>query len=127
MPPSLPIAGTVRGLRYALVDWTGVTEADLEDFAHDALLKIIAALDTFRGESHFTTWAHKIAVRVALTELRRRWRDVSLGEMTGFPDDDFIPDALIDQSARPEQRVIQRTVLNTLRRVIAEELTERLM
>ena len=62
----------VRGLRYAMADRPSVTEVDLEDFAQDALMKILNALDTFRGESRFTTWAQKIAVRVAFTELRRR-------------------------------------------------------
>ncbi len=116
----------VRGLRYALPNQASVTEADLEDFAQEALL-ILAGLDSFRGESRFTTWAQKIAVRVALTELRRhRWRDVSLDEMTGFPDaDPFIPDTLADPSAGPEQQAIQRMLLSTLRRIIATELTDR--
>lgn len=121
----------VRGLRWAdghgLANQASVTEADLEDFAQEALLKILAGLDSFRGESRFTTWAQKIAVRVALTELRRhRWRDVSLDEMTGFPDaDPFIPDTLADPSAGPEQQAIQRMLLSTLRRIIATELTDR--
>ena len=73
----------VRGLGYALADRSNVRDNDLEDFAQDATLKILKGLHTFRGESLFTTWAHKIAVRVAFTELRRRrWRDVSLDEMT---------------------------------------------
>jgi RNA polymerase sigma-70 factor (ECF subfamily) len=117
----------VRGLRYALANQSNVTETDLEDFAQEALLKILAGLDSFRGESRFTTWAQKIAVRVALTELRRhRWRDVSLDEMTGFPDaDPFIPDTLADPAAGPEQQAIQRMLLSTLRRIIATELTDR--
>jgi RNA polymerase sigma-70 factor (ECF subfamily) len=121
----------VRGLRWAdghgLANQASVTEADLEDFAQEALLKILAGLDSFRGESRFTTWAQKIAVRVALTELRRhRWRDVSLDEMTGFPDaDPFIPDTLADPSAGPEQQAIQRMLLSTLGRIIATELTDR--
>jgi len=117
----------VRGLRYALASWSVVDEAILEDFAQDALLKILDGLDSFRGESRFTTWAQKIAVRVALTELRRhRWRDVSLDEMTGSPDMDFIiPDTLADPSAGPEQQAIQRTLLSTLRRIIATELTDK--
>jgi hypothetical protein len=45
----------VKGLHYAMADRPDVTEADLEDFAQDALLKILAGLDTFRGESRFTT------------------------------------------------------------------------
>ena len=128
----------VRGLRYALASWSVVDEAILEDFAQDALLKILDGLDSFRGESRFTTWAQKIAVHVALTELRRhRWRDVSLDEMTGSPDADpsialrrgsghrFIPDTLADPSAGPEQQAIQRTLLSTLRRIIATELTDK--
>jgi RNA polymerase sigma-70 factor (ECF subfamily) len=116
----------VRGLGYALAGRPGVDDSALEDFVQDALLKILAGLDSFRGESRFTTWAQKIAVRVALTELRRhRWRDVSLDEMTGSPDVDFIPDTLADPSAGPEQQAIQRMLLDTLRRIIATELTDR--
>src|SRR5215211_7445058 len=69
----------VRGLRAAL---GGSAEANIEDFAQEALLKITNNLDSFRGESRFTTWAKKIAMNVALTELkRRRWRDVSLQDL----------------------------------------------
>ncbi|HIE38901.1 MAG TPA: hypothetical protein EYH30_04740 [Anaerolineales bacterium] len=39
----------VRGLRYAMADRPGVAEADLEDFAQGALMKILAGLDSFRG------------------------------------------------------------------------------
>jgi RNA polymerase sigma-70 factor (ECF subfamily) len=116
----------VRGLRYALAGRSGVDDSILEDFVQDALLKILDGLDSFRGESRFTTWAQKIAVHVAFTELRRhRWRDVSLDEMTGSPDADFIPATLADPSAGPEQRAIQRTLLSTLRRIIATELTDK--
>ena len=116
----------VRGLRYALAGRSGVDDSILEDFAQDALLKILDGLDSFRGESRFTTWAQKIAVHVAFTELRRhRWRDVSLDEMTGSPDADFIPATLADPSAGPEQQAIQRTLLSTLRRIIATELTDK--
>ena len=116
----------VRGLGYAMADRPSVAEADLEDFAQEALVKILAGLDTFRGESRFTTWAQKIAVYVALTELRRRrWRDVSLDQVTGFPDTDFVSAALADPAAGPEQQAIQRTLLSALRRIIAEELTDK--
>lgn len=119
-------AQLVRGLGYALSGSSDIDEAVLEDFAQDALLKILAGLETFRGESQFSTWAQKIAVRVAYTELRRhRWRDVSLDEITDFPDSDFVPSLMADSSAGPEQQAIQRTVLETVQRVIAEGLTEK--
>jgi RNA polymerase sigma-70 factor (ECF subfamily) len=116
----------VRGLGYALSKRGGVDADLLEDFAQDALLKILDGLETFRGESRFTTWAQKIAVRVAYTELRRhRWRDVSLDEMTGFPDDFFTPRIMTDPEAGPEKQTVQTTVLETLRRAIDEELTDK--
>ncbi len=116
----------VRGLGYALSNRSGIDDAILEDFAQDALLKILAGLETFRGESQFTTWAQKIAVRVAFTELRRhRWRDVSLDDITGYPDSDFVPSVMADPAVGPEQQTIQSAVLETMRRVIDEELTEK--
>jgi RNA polymerase sigma-70 factor (ECF subfamily) len=116
----------VRGLGYALSSRSDVDEANLEDFAQDALLRILDGLDTFRGESQFTTWAQKIAVRVAYTELRRhRWRDVSLDEMIDYADSDFVPRIMADPGVGPEQQAVQSTVLETLGRVINEELTEK--
>jgi RNA polymerase sigma-70 factor (ECF subfamily) len=117
----------VRGLRYALANRSSVTEADLEDFAQEALLKILDGLGSFRGESRFTTWAHKIAIHAALTELRRRrWKDVSLQDMTAqYDEGDFTPAVLTDPSVSPEQRTTQQMLLETIRRVIEEELTDR--
>jgi RNA polymerase sigma-70 factor (ECF subfamily) len=116
----------VRGLGYALSKRGKVRDSDLEDFAQEALLKILNGLHTFRGESRLTTWAHKIAVRVAYTELRRRrWRDVSLEEMTETDDSIFIPETLADPSVGPEQEAMQGAVLSALRRLINEELTDK--
>jgi RNA polymerase sigma-70 factor (ECF subfamily) len=116
----------VRGLGYALAKYQSVTEAHIEDFAQDALLKILDALDTFRGEARFTTWANKIAVHVAFTELRRRrWSDVSLEQMIEMPDGDIIPRTWVDPEADTEQQALQRELLEVVRQVIAEELTDR--
>jgi RNA polymerase sigma-70 factor (ECF subfamily) len=40
--------------------------------ADDALVAIMAKLDTFRGDSRFTTWAYKFALLEAAVKLRRR-------------------------------------------------------
>jgi RNA polymerase sigma-70 factor (ECF subfamily) len=117
----------VRGLRYAMANRPDVTQADLEDFSQDALLKILAGLDSFRGESRFATWAHKIAVRVAFTELRRRrWKDISLQDLVGQHDEvDLTPAVLTDLAPSPEQQTARHMVLDALQRLINEELTER--
>ena len=53
-----------------------------EDLVQESLVTVLEKLDTFRGESHFLTWAAKIAVRQALTALRRRrWQEVSLDQL----------------------------------------------
>ncbi len=116
----------LRGLGYALADH-GVREADLEDFVQEALLRILEGLDSFRGESRFTTWAQKIAVRVSFTELRRRrWRDRSLDAMVEeAAGAGFVPRLLTDPAVGPEQRAVQNSLLEMLGRMIREELTER--
>jgi RNA polymerase sigma-70 factor, ECF subfamily len=59
-------------------------EADLAtQAADDALVAILAKLDTFRGASRFTTWAYKFALLEAGVKARRRtWhgREVSLDD-----------------------------------------------
>ena len=114
----------VRGLRAALGGYWGGVAAHVEDFAPEALIKITGNLDSFRGESRFTTWAQKIAMNVALTELkRRRWRDVSLQDLVaGREAADRGP---ADTQLTPEQLAYQNTVLGELSRVVDEDLTDR--
>lgn len=120
-------ATLLRGLRYALSSRATVRDADLEDFVQEALLRVLNDLDSFRGEARLTTWAQKIAVRVAFSELRRRrWRDVSLETMTETPTGgEFIPLALADPAPDSEQQAARRLVIEAMRRVIDEELTAR--
>jgi RNA polymerase sigma-70 factor (ECF subfamily) len=44
--------------------------------ANDAMVALLGKLDTFRGQSRFTTWAYKFALLEAGVKARRRaWRD----------------------------------------------------
>jgi RNA polymerase sigma-70 factor (ECF subfamily) len=114
----------VRGLRVGLGNYGGSVDANAEDFAQEALIKITGNLDSFRGESRFTTWAQKIAINVALTELkRRRWRDVSLQDL--FARREAADRGPADTQLTPEQLALQNTVLQELRRIIDEELTDK--
>ena len=97
-----------------------------DDFVQDALLKILERLDTFRGESRFTTWAQKVSVRVALTELRRkRWQDVSLDELVISRDGGSLLAALADPREPPERATHRKDLVRRIQRYIREELTER--
>ena len=114
----------VRGLRAGLGSYGGGAGANTGDFAQEALIRITGNLDSFRGESRFTTWAQKIAMNVALTELkRRRWRDVSLQELSARREAADREPA--DAQPSPEGLALQNTVLRELRRMVDEELTDR--
>src|SRR5512146_3567432 len=72
-----------HGLPYALSRWLSPDDPLftplVEEVTQETLLRVLDQLGTFEGRSMFTTWVHKIAIRIALTELRRkRWRDSSL-------------------------------------------------
>ena len=114
----------VRGLRAGLDSHGGGVDANVEDFAQEALIRITGNLDSYRGESRFTSWAQKIAMNVALTELkRRRWRDVSLQDL--FARREAANREPADTQLSPEQLALQNTVLQELRRMVDEELTDR--
>ena len=119
-----------RGLPYALSRWLSPDQpqfgALVEEVTQETLLRVLDQLDTFEGRSQFTTWVHKIAVRIALTELRRkRWRDSSLDELTENEDAPPPPGLLADSQAGPEVSAERIDMLSRVRRIIEEELTER--
>lgn len=112
----------IRGLRAALHGRLGGADPSVEDFVQEALIKILDNLDSFRGESRFTVWSQKIAVRVAFAEMRRlRWRDVSLDDAIERHVQAEPADALDD----PEREATCGILMSQMRRFIDEELTER--
>ncbi|HVM70241.1 MAG TPA: RNA polymerase sigma factor [Anaerolineales bacterium] len=123
-------ATLLQVLPRALTRWlsTGdpALETLVEDVAQETLLRVLDKLDTFEGRSQFTTWVYKIAVRIALTELRReRWKDFSLDEMTENSDGAAGLDFVQDGEAGPESAAEQRDTLQHLQRILSEELTDK--
>lgn len=130
-------ARLARGLLYYLThersDLTDYASDDLrqmsEDFAQDALLKVLDNLDTFRGESQFTTWAAKIAARVAISELRRaRWKDYSLENLSA--DGEIMPASTVAEltstpTLQPEDYTERQDVLALVDEAITTVLTDR--
>src|SRR5476651_374953 len=59
---------------------TGNVEA-AEDFTQDAFLQLHRKIATFRGDSAFSTWLHRLTVNVVLMHLRKKGlSEVSLDE-----------------------------------------------
>jgi RNA polymerase sigma-70 factor (ECF subfamily) len=99
-----------------------------DDLSQDATLRVIQNLDTFRGDSQFTTWATRIAVRMAISDLRRaRYRDFSLDDLTA--DGDLMPNAanplLSAPQPGPERSAEREEVLTHIDAALAQALTER--
>ncbi len=46
--------------------------AGAEDLTQEAFLQLFRKIQTFRGESAFSTWLHRLAVNVVLMQLRRK-------------------------------------------------------
>ncbi len=119
----------LRGLPYALSRWLSPAdpqfEALAEEAAQETLVRVLDNFETFEGRSKFTTWVHKIAVRVALTELRRkRWQDVSLEEMVEQGEGGRVLEILQDPGPDPGRVVEQDDMLQRVARILREELTE---
>jgi RNA polymerase sigma-70 factor (ECF subfamily) len=119
-----------RGLLYYLShersDLTDYSADDLrqmaQDFAQDALLKVLDNLASFRGESQFTTWAAKIAARVAISELRRaRWKDYSLESLSA--DGDVLPANATDMTSTPQPQPESYTERQDLLKIVDEAIT----
>jgi len=119
------------GLPYALNKWLPANDprfASLaEEVAQDTLLRVLDRLDTFEGRSQFTTWVHKIVVRIALTELRRkRWENVSLDDLVNREECPPLAGSMIDnQAVTPENIVEVADMMQRVQRIIAEEVTDK--
>ena len=133
-------------LRHERSDLSKTADHDLqqlaEDLAQDATLRVLENLKSFRGESRFTTWATKIAVRLAISELRRvRYRNFSLEAISarfasdepandGAPDDALLPAEMTANvggrpNPGPEEMLERHEVLSGIQKALDESLTPR--
>jgi RNA polymerase sigma-70 factor (ECF subfamily) len=116
-----------RGLPFALTKYLSPSNSEFDDLVEDitqvTLVKVLDHLKTFEGRSQFTTWVHKIAVRQALTELRRRkWKDVSLDEMV---EKQLGTTMHADGRPGPSNLSDRNDYLERIQAIIAEDLTEK--
>ncbi len=117
-----------RGLPYALSRWLSpenpLFTPLIEEITQETLLRVLDQLDTFEGRSMFTTWVHKIAIRLALTELRRkRWQDSSLDEIVDNEETPASPRLLADPQIGPEASTERADLVKHVRRILEQELT----
>lgn len=120
------LSGLKRGLSKWLEPYSPELEALAEDTVQQALIRILDHLDTFEGRSRFTTWAYKVAINLALTDLRRKqWQDFSLEELLEPKSEDRAGRSLVDEESGPEATVEQRELMARIGAILEDELSPR--
>ncbi len=84
--------------------------ADTEDFAQDVFLKAFTKLDSFRGESLFSTWLTRLAYNTAINAVNRRAEYVSIADETLLP----------DNGLTPEEKELRLLTMETVRECLKE-------
>jgi RNA polymerase sigma-70 factor (ECF subfamily) len=87
-----------------------------EDAAQDAMLLAFRHRASFRGDSLFTSWLHRIATTTALMHLRKKAREGRHFDPTSVVDADHVTEPGLD----PEQRLLVRDAVTHARRRLAE-------
>lgn len=104
--------------------YNGVRGVELDDLADqaasDAALSILRRIDTFRGDSRFTTWAYKFVIFEVSSKLARHvWRrERSHADPTAW---ERLPDVL---GVAPEESAQARALMQAVRTGVEEALTE---
>lgn len=86
-------------------------ESDSEDFVQDVFIKVFTHLESFKGNSMFSTWLMKIAYTTAINSVNRK------KDTTSIEDDSIIPD---HSGSTPEDTQIRLLTQQAIREAVAE-------
>ena len=88
---------------------------DAEEIAQDAFVKAFLALDTFKGESKFSTWLYKIIYNVSIGRLRiKRLEVISIDDDQNSDFDVCETDDFLTQLTTEEQNAVVRSCIDKL-------------
>lgn len=96
----------------------------LDDLVQVALLRITGQLERFEGRSQFTTWAYSVALRTAMTEIRRvREDDRRIEEADSLEPDP--PVGMPLEAVPAAAPLVRDEIVSLLHRTIDQDLTPR--
>jgi len=114
----------LRGLAKTLLKDGRVDEAFLDDVVQEVSMKVLEKLGDFAGRSKFRTWAVTIAVRTAISKMRKRdWQNVSLESVVGNAE--FNPQLAVNVTEIDEKTSGRSKLLTMLKELIDGQLTEK--
>ena len=92
--------------------------AEAEDLTQEAFLQMFRKLSTFRGESAFSTWMHRLTVNLVLMRLRKK------GLVTSSLDESPNPDS--DDSRRRDVGGLDLVLTGSVDRIVLERAIQTL-
>jgi RNA polymerase sigma factor (sigma-70 family) len=113
-----------RGLTKAFGSRRDVSASDLDDFAQDSVMRVLGQLDSFRGDSRFTTWAMAISVNTAYAVMRKKsWGSRTFSEL-GL-DSPESASSTGQEVADPSSNAAREDIFSAMRQAIETDLTPR--
>ena len=79
---------------FAIVARIVMQQEDAEEITQDAFVKAFAHLDSFNGQSSFSTWIYRIAYNCAISSLRKKRKD-----LFRYDEDDKLLNSISDNMA----------------------------
>jgi RNA polymerase sigma-70 factor (ECF subfamily) len=97
-------------------------DADAEDVTQDVLMQVVRKLDTFRGESSFPTWLHRVTVNAALAHRRKRSRREQFeikDPLENFQGDGHHQSVINRWTVKPDTAALNRETTELVEKAIA--------
>ena len=91
---------------------------DADELTQDVFVRVWQKLSSFRGESAFGTWLHRVTTNVCMTMLRRRGDVRARGQSAGWLDEPFA-EVLADEPA-VEDRVADADLARRTARALGD-------
>lgn len=96
---------------------------DTEEVAQDVFLTVFEKIDSFRADSTFTTWIHRIAVNAALMHRRRSRSNTVLSlddMMPAFDENGHIIEAVADWTRQAEDPALRNEARQVIQTAVEE-------
>ena len=93
--------------------------AEAEDLTQEAFLQLFRKIHTFRGDSAFSTWLHRLAVNVVLMKLRKNVLPMTSLDETMEPDDE-------NSGPKTEIGAVDKALAGSIDRVNLERAVDQL-
>ncbi len=93
---------------------------DAQDMAQEAFLKAYSSLNSFRGDSKFSSWLYRIVANVCLDFKRRQGRRPSSSLTVEDEEGEVLELDIADESQSPEKLLERKLTREAVRRGLAE-------